>query len=184
MDTLQFLSNLIQYLSWPITTIVIISLLRQPILKIILNLKKLKVKDLEMDFTEIDSIHKDVAKTTKSDWKVTSTKDLKPNMLKLAEKSPLAIVLQAWDSMEYSILECANEKSGKQFKNAGIAVEWLVKNNGAASNSLDVFYRLTALKCKFSSFENEQLPKERAIEVSDMMLSVATNIIQFNIPNK
>ncbi|MGL5468651.1 MAG: hypothetical protein ACRDCT_10790, partial [Shewanella sp.] len=41
-----------------------------------------------------------------------------------------------------------------------------------------LFFRLYALNKRFSNFENEQLPKERAIETADMTLKIAEEIRQ------
>ncbi|HEY6094788.1 MAG TPA: hypothetical protein VIU93_07525 [Gallionellaceae bacterium] len=131
-----------------------------------------------MDFSEaIKSIQRDVASGPGGGaWAVTSTKDLKPNMEWLANKSPLGVVLQAWDSFESTVINCAEQASGLEFVNAGIAVEWLEKNEKIKSGYINLYYRLMAIKTRFSNFENEDLPKERALEYSDTVLSIAREI--------
>lgn len=152
MDWLSFTSNLIEHSAWPISFILAIVLLRNPIVRLLSGLQTLKVKDVELNFSEtIKSIQKDVpsAKDNKA-WEITSTKDLKPNMQWLAEKTPLAVILQAWDSLEL--------------------------NNQIKEGYINIFYRLQALKVMFSNHENVALPKERALEYSDMTLSIAREI--------
>jgi len=74
----------------------------------------------------------------------------------------------------------AQKHSGKEFSNAGSALEWLSENGRAQENTLSIYYRLYALKCRYSAFENEQLPKERAIETADIMMSIASGISEKN----
>ncbi|MDG4813400.1 hypothetical protein P8629_10305 [Hydrogenovibrio sp. 3SP14C1] len=178
MDWLSFTSKLIEHTAWPFSFIVVIILLRDPIVKVLSGIQKLKIKDVELDFSEtIKSIQKDMPLTSgKATWEVTSTKDLKPNMKWLAEKTPLGVVLQAWDSLESTVIECAKQKSGNSYYNAGQAIEWLELNNHIKEGHINLYYRLQAIKVTFSNHENVVLPKERALEYSDTVLSIVREI--------
>jgi|GEM_PF-6836413 len=178
MDWLSFISKLIEDMAWPASFIAAIVFLRSPIFSILPNLKTLKVKDVELSFGEaIRSIQHDISVTTgNANWEVTSTKDLKPNMAKLAEKSPLGVVLQAWDSFESTIKVCAERHAEVNFHSVGEAIEWLESNTVIKGGYINLYYRLKALKTRFSAFENEELPNERALEYSDTALAIAREI--------
>lgn len=180
MDHLSFLSTLIGHIAWPVTSFLIVLLLRGPITSIFDSVKPklVKVKDFEMHFTEdLQSIQKDVhGHKGGSTWQVTSTKDLKPNMKALAELSPLGVVLQAWDNLESTVTDCATEKSGNSFTNGGMALDWLENNGLLKDKFMNYYYRLKALRERFSNFENEELPKERALEYADLVLSISRKI--------
>ena len=47
MDTLTFISKIVDALAWPGATIIIVFLLKQPLAKILLIISHLKYKDLE-----------------------------------------------------------------------------------------------------------------------------------------
>lgn len=52
MDWLTFISSVIHYVAWPATLLIIVVLLRKPIRDLIPLLKRLKWKELELEFTE------------------------------------------------------------------------------------------------------------------------------------
>lgn len=180
MEYLNFISSLVESMSWPIAIVLIVVLLRKPILKMIPNLRKLKYKNVEMDFNEIRDIHDEASgKTTKTEWRLTSTKHLLPNMVDLAKKSPLAVILQAWDLYERTLINVA-KISKSDIDSSDVAINYLVQNKKTHNTGVDLYYRLLALKNRFSNFEGENLPIERALEVADTLLEIAHQTKEMN----
>lgn len=52
MDVLTFISELIKSLAWPVAIIILVILLRKPIVELIPLLRRLKYKDLELEFSQ------------------------------------------------------------------------------------------------------------------------------------
>jgi len=52
MDWLTFISNTIKAISWPTAVIILVIILRRPLVRLLLLLRRLKYKDLELDFGE------------------------------------------------------------------------------------------------------------------------------------
>lgn len=50
MDVLQFVSSIISSLAWPVTLIVLVWMLRDPIQRVLLTITKLQYKELRVDF--------------------------------------------------------------------------------------------------------------------------------------
>jgi hypothetical protein len=51
-ETFDFISSIVNSLAWPITVIIIILLLKHPIRDLIKRIGKLKIKDIEADFSK------------------------------------------------------------------------------------------------------------------------------------
>ncbi|MGL5488565.1 MAG: hypothetical protein ACRDC6_20065 [Shewanella sp.] len=175
MEWQSIISSGIQHLAWPITILVIIFALKNKIP----DVSKLKINDVEVEFEKtVNAIRNDAKATSSGSWKITSTSSLLPNMLQLAEKSPLGLILQSWDILEQTVLQCASENGFKDAYNAAVAIQYLDEKKLVKEDKLNLFFRLYALNKRFSNFENEQLPKERAIETADMTLKIAEEIRQ------
>ncbi len=172
MNTLDFINSMTANIAWPVTVITLAHVLHAPLSKLMLALKKVKVKDVEMHFGEtMEEIKKDVKKKKSEvvDWKVTDEEYLEPNMLALAEKSPLGVVLQSWDIFESFIKKLAELGSGQTFNDMASAVVW-INDNDKGSKVTNFYYRFFAMKTQFLNFEGEELSKEEALEFSNVIL--------------
>lgn len=164
---IQIVYKLIQYSSWPISIIIIAIMFRSRIGRV----SKLKLMDYEFEFAEeVKSLKNDLKKGTSYKWENSSTKSLKANMFKLVDRSPLAIVLQAWDVIDDALLDKANDLLNCNSHNVGAAIQKLHENDYLSETHLNMYFRLYALKEKASNFESEPLPKERALELADLIL--------------
>lgn len=173
MEWQTLFATSIQHLAWPATVVVIALIVK----KKIPDISKFKVRDVEIEFERtLEEIRTDAKASSSGRWMVTSTDSLLPNMLELAEKSPLGIVLQSWDILEQTVLDSASGCGFKNACNASAAIHFLHDNKLIKKDKLNLFFRLYALNKRFSNFENEQLPKERAIETADTALKIAAEI--------
>lgn len=168
----EVLIGLLQYASWPISVVVIVLLLKKPLQ----NLTKLKVKGVEIEIAkEIETIAQSV-KENKNTWKINSTDHLKPNMFKLAEKSPLAVVLQAWD-LFCEALESKVSIDEYSKMSLGQRLQIYYEKKYISEENLNFFWRLNAIKEKMKNHEGEVLTKERTLEYADVLLSICDSII-------
>lgn len=166
---------LIQYATWPLVVLIIAIIFRDRIGKV----SGLKFSNYEVFFKdELESIKTSTGEACKKlDATLTSTQFLKLNMMKMAEQSPLAVILQAWGIMEYTVLECAKHELKTTLNSASAAVQLLHDNDNIREIQLMHFFRLLALveKCKYES-NNNAITKNYSLEISDLILSVADSI--------
>lgn len=122
MDGLTFTSNLIASLAWPIATIVIVALLRTPLAKLVVLLKRLKWNELEMDFTEEFEQLEVLAEAAKlppasppsvEPFKIVST-DIRTAMVELAMKAPSVAVRNAWRKLEFRLARAISKAGNKE----------------------------------------------------------------------
>src|SRR5690606_42060334 len=52
MDALTFLSEIIRSVAWPVTVVVLVVVLRKPLVELIPLLRRLKYKELELEFSQ------------------------------------------------------------------------------------------------------------------------------------
>lgn len=170
MEWQAIISTGIQHLAWPATVLTIALLLKSKIP----DISKFRLKDVEIEFEKtLKEIRRD-----SGEWKVTATDSLLPNMFELAEKSPLGVILQSWDIMEQTVSDCAADKGFKEAYNVAASIQFLHDKKFVKKDKINLFFRLYALNKRFSNFENEKLPKERAIETADATLKIAAEIKQ------
>lgn len=183
MNWQSIIELLIKQFSWPITIFIVIFIFKDKLDKVI----NFKTKDYEISFeNEFKSIKRDMKdelriapnNAEESEWEVTSTASLKENMFELSEKSPLAVVLQAWSIMENTVIECAIIKGFNNINNPSAAIQYLYENKYIVVGYLNLYFRLYAIKERFSNFENEIVTKERALETADTIINVASDIKQ------
>ena len=170
---------IIQYSSWPIVAIVVAITFK----KQISSLKRVRIKDYEIELgNEIKEIAKEANEKNNRDWKITSIKFLESNMLELAEKSPLAVVIEALEIVDNNILLEVKMLECYEKCTVGYILHDLYTKNIICKQSINLYFRIVALKTKMCNFENENVTKNRAIELADIALSII-NEIRKNICN-
>ena len=118
MDSLTFVSRLIEAIAWPVFAVVAVLLLRKPIVKLLPTLQRAKYKDWELEFGEkleeaenkadqVQLPHSELSPGEES----RPEKTLRYRVEQLASVSARAAVAEAWREVEESLLEAA-ERAG------------------------------------------------------------------------
>ena len=110
MDVLTFTTELIKALAWPVTTLVIVVILRRPLAQLIPLLHRFKYKDFEFEFgKKIEEAKADAAIVLGD---AVTPKALpspqESRLVQLAEISPRAAVLEAFTSVEIEAISAAH----------------------------------------------------------------------------
>jgi len=102
MDWLTFTSNIVQALAWPAVVVGVLLYLRKEFPSIIRSIRRLKFKDVELEFGEaaiaLAAETKRVVPASKSDVKLfgQSEEAVGSRLEAIAELSPRAAILEAW----------------------------------------------------------------------------------------
>jgi hypothetical protein len=112
MDPLSFIAELVKALAWPGAVVLLVTMLRKPLSDLIPLLQRLKYKDLELEFGKvIEEVKEEVQAQLPP---VPATKALTTGasavLVKLAEMSPRAAIIEAWREVEDSLLDAAKRK--------------------------------------------------------------------------
>jgi Rad3-related DNA helicase len=160
-DIFEFINSLFSSISWPIASIVIVSLLKKPIKNILNRLGKLKYKDLEADFSremEEAKEHLDSkleAMPLESDFKHT----LAEQVAEIAEISPEAAIPFAYSQIENALREKIKD------------MENYVNKNIFLINNISKYL-----------YNNEKIDK-KTFEILNMMRKLRNEISHNNINN-
>lgn len=114
MNWLTFIASVIGDLAWPATLLAVIFMLRSPIAKLLPDLRKLKYKDLEVDFgrglerveKKLDEVASPATGAIEQQAEVQPEllpKTRKELVLKIAELSPTAAILESWKNVERTL---------------------------------------------------------------------------------
>ena len=111
MDIVTFLSQLINSLSWPIVTIILVIYLRKPLSKLLLLIVRIKFKDLDIWFRdEIASIKSETPINELPEIPIDENRKIK----ELAQRQPVQAVLNAWQNLEKIIYDKLKELFPKE----------------------------------------------------------------------
>ena len=106
MDWLTFISKLVEALAWPSIVVVVLLFLRKELPSIVRSLRKLKFKDVEMEFGEavkaLAAETKRAVPQSKKDFTMMgqSAESVAARLLDLSDLSPRAAILEAWLQVE------------------------------------------------------------------------------------
>lgn len=106
MDWLTFISKIVEAIAWPLVVVGVLIFLRKELPSIVRSLRKLKFKDIEMEFGEAaralaEETKRAVPASEKAEDADDSYVDLEAVRLKsIADFSPRAAILEAWLQVE------------------------------------------------------------------------------------
>lgn len=168
MDILTFITEIIKALAWPTAMIVLISLLKKPIIELVPLMKKLKYKELELEFSQEVMALKEKATETPI-LEVTKTKDLSlatSKALELVPFSTRAAIMEAWVELETAAVEVASslysQSPTEAIRNIPKLAEYLHQVKIIDDKQLDIFQRLRQLRNKAAHAEELHLSEEDA----------------------
>jgi hypothetical protein len=139
LDWLAFISTLVDSLAWPAVIIAVVLAFKQPLSRLIPNLRELQYKDLRVDFgkrleqieAEADRAQlpeqAEVAETTQATDAYPRT--FQDYVARIAETSPRAAIAEAWRFVETALLQVAEEQDLPQPYSAA-AIEHFLRRHG------------------------------------------------------
>ncbi len=108
MDWMTFVVELTKALAWPVAVVTVVILFRKPLYGLIPGLRKLKYKDLELEFSKgVEELRQESQKALPTPEKVAPLiEEERSRYVRLAEISPRAAVLESWREVESSAIAC------------------------------------------------------------------------------
>lgn len=114
MDWLQFLSSIISSIAWPTAVVALACIMRKPLSKVMLLIRKLKYKEFQIDIGEqLEAVRDQVGAEGEAPHLPVEEPPL--SFRSLAQTDPRAAVLSAWIPVETELRDIAMkmEMSGK-----------------------------------------------------------------------
>lgn len=152
MDTLTFIAKLVEFLAWPGAVVLVVLLLKKDIQRLLNLLRKVKAGPVEAEFeAAVEKLEQRVVETPGEPPEYYALKDRKLELMRVAEASPRAAVLEAWRDVEAAVLKLADTKAVYvPEKNASVntAARALAKEGHLPAEWVSHFYELRELRNK------------------------------------
>lgn len=165
---MELIATILDKLIWPITTIVALLILRSPLSELVVTLKKLKYKELELEFEReakqiLAEAERDLPERIENESiKVT---DNEPPAYSRVAPPPAEGVLKSWNYIEQKIFQIAENNNidlGAR-KSLGKAIDALVGRNVFDPAAAKVFLELATLRNKVAHSNKEAISSEVAL---------------------
>ena len=186
MDWKTFFSRLIDSIVWPITIFLLVVLLKKPLIELALTLKKLKFKDLELEFgrelVKVQQLEKEEPQAPKDDF----IKDLAERYKELADISPQACILDAWKELEVAARNAVSRTfpHPDEIRNIHTPMSignMLLKREILNKRQLEIFTRLRLLRNKAAHSVAIPLKKSEAVEYATSVLHLVLYLNKFRV---
>lgn len=155
MDWLTFISKIIDSLAWPTAILVLLVLLRKELPLIFKYIKKLKYKDLEMEFRQtLREVEKETKEAIPEVEKTVSIsgqtqEQILDRLGSIAELAPRSAILEAWLQVETAAVHILRSKKVGSVKSMPGPLrlrDYLIKNEVLDSRQGEIFNSLRILR--------------------------------------
>lgn len=166
------MEKIIEILAWPVTTIIIVLLLRRPLVELVSVLKKLKIKDIELEF---EREAKNILAKAERDLPEPNKALEKPNsssldiMYKLAPPEPVKEILGAWRELEILLKSTIQKNNFPECKTVREMVSVLEENKIISSETARTVLDLATFRNRVAHSDKEVISTEAS---SDFMKAI------------
>lgn len=184
MDVLTFTAEAIKALAWPTAVVLLAIMVRKPVIELLPFLRKLKYKELELEFAkELAQIKSDItanepAISQTSPSLAASTS--RNRLLNIASISTSAAILEAWSELEAASVAVASsfwgQPPGDTFKNHPKLGEYLLQCKVIDEKQLGVFNKLRELRNKAAHAIDLNLGEEETRTYIELATSLIAHI--------
>jgi len=156
--------HILDVVIWPITIILVVALLRAPLSKLVPTLKRLKYKDLELEFEReankiLAEIERDLPEPERSPGGVAEAdSDVR---FSLVASEGIDLVLRSWRELEAVIRELVGHNTYERIS-AGTLVKKLANSGKTNEETIRVILDLAALRNRVAHAESEVISNEMA----------------------
>jgi hypothetical protein len=178
MDWLTFIAAIVKALAWPLTALAVLILIRRPLLRLIPLLRKLKWKELELEFEQkIIELKSEAAQALPAPPTRRQLTERTPSRLEqLAEISPRAAIIEAWIQLEHAASGALSQRlpDVSVTWSSGQIGELLAAHGLLDKNKLEVYNSLRKLRNQAAHHEDFTIPPKTALDYVVLAQALAT----------
>jgi len=183
VDTLTFIVELSKAIAWPVSVVLLVLIMRRPLVGLIPLLRRVKYKDFEVDFDRrLEEVKEEAALQLPSPpAQQAPPSEPETRMVKLAEVSPRAAVLESWRALENLLQEAAKGyliAQGRQPANLSAieAIQLLQQSERLSPETLRLLRRLRSLRNDAAHAPQFALTTGSALEYVSIVGGVAERL--------
>jgi hypothetical protein len=181
MDGFTFTSEIVKALAWPSALIGLIFLLRKPIIELVPLMKKLKYKELELEFSQEMQALKSEANDALPENEIQPPLEIATSKaLDLVSYSTRAAIIEAWIELEAAAVEIAssfwNQSPSDVFRNDPKLGDYLHQCKVLDDKQLVIYKKLRQLRNKSAHAEELSLSENDARAYVEMASNLSRHI--------
>jgi hypothetical protein len=177
MDWLTFTAAVLKALAWPLTTVAILILLRRPLLGLIPLLRKLKWKELELEFADkIVELKMEAAQALPASPTLSLTKPAASRLVQLAEIAPRSAIIEAWIDVQHAAARALSKRfpDVKESWSAVYLGDLLAAHDLLDANKLEIYNSLRKLRNQAAHNEDFRIETRHALDYVVLAEALAT----------
>lgn len=164
MDSIE---RIIDILAWPITIIVVVMMLRAPLSELVPTLKKLKYKDLELEFEKeankiLAEAERELPEPPKPEPVEHEDSGIRFSLRRL---EPADEIMKSWRNLELKLREMSGEESSK--RSTGYMVRELAKTGAISTEMSKLILELSSLRNKVAHTDEEAISYNASLSFSE-----------------
>ena len=181
MDILTFITKMTGALAWPLTLLVAVVLLRNPLSDLLRLLTKVKYGSMEMEFNrEVNQLSQTVNAELPSSSASQEEQQMYEKLLQLAVAAPQSAVIEAWRQIENRLVDLAREHNlevAPRVWTMPLILSSFMLDKGLVTESQDnTIMRAKALRDRAVYTKDMQLSAEEAVNYVNLAISLAASI--------
>lgn len=147
--------QIVEILAWPATIIIVVMLLRSPLSELVPTLKKLKYKDLELEFEKeareiLADAERDLPEPSKPEPSEVEDSGIR---FSLARPEPSTEIMESWRHLELKLRELSRGSDNK--RSTGYLVRLLANEGKISKETESVVLSLSSLRNKVAHTDEE-----------------------------
>ena len=179
MDWLTFFVEMTKALAWPAAVVLVIFWLRRPFIDLIPFLEELKYKDFGLKFRQdINKVKEKVASQNLPREKQPKILAEENTLLRLAEVSPRAAILESWMSLQDTLLDISVEKgqidNKVRFREHSRVGHAMLDIGVFDKSDFDVYHKLRKLRNDAAHVPDFALNTQDAKEYVDLAMELSS----------
>lgn len=181
MDSFTFTSEIVKALAWPAAVILLVLFLRKPIVDLVPLMKKLKYKELELEFSkEMQDLKSEAVEASPKTTEKGPVKFEPSKAFDLVLYSTRAAIIEAWIELEAAAVEIAssfwNQGPSDVFRNDPKLGEYLHQCKVLDDKQLTIYKKLRQLRNKSAHTEELNLSENDARAYVEMASNLTRHI--------
>jgi hypothetical protein len=183
VDWLTFISKVVEALAWPCAFLAVLLVIRKELPAIVRSLRKLKFKDVELEFGEaakaVAADAKEVVPPSKPDVRVSgqSKEEMSFRLTAIAELSPRAAILESWLQVEAGAVDVIRKRATSNLSSMPGPMrirDSLIRMEILNAKQAAVFENLRDLRNKAVHVPDAEFTKESVGSYIEAALAMAT----------
>jgi hypothetical protein len=189
VDLLSFIATVVGHVAWPATVLIAGFLLRKPLLALLPELRRLRYKDLEVDFgkelehveAQLDAVVPKQLEGPKEAAKVPELQDLPKTREELIERiaalSPSAAILESWSNVERTLNFYFSVKGVEKPKSGQSILRYLDYDPNFPPHLISVYQELRLLRNR-AAHDRDGITVENARDFNELADRLTLALIQ------